>query len=89
MYALYVLKDYQKLVIGKALMDECIKRLAAYEYISVWVLFNNISAILWYGHYGFKMDGKTKSVSVTDDYQLDELRMTLRNLPYLKYKIEL
>jgi ribosomal protein S18 acetylase RimI-like enzyme len=59
-------------------MDECIKRLVTYEYISVWVLHNNLAAILWYEHYGFKMDGKSKSVSVMDDYQLDELRMTLR-----------
>ncbi|MFA5526523.1 MAG: GNAT family N-acetyltransferase [Acholeplasmataceae bacterium] len=77
-YAIYVLKDYHKLGIGKALMDECIKRLVTYEYISVWVLHNNLAAILWYEHYGFKMDGKSKSVSVMDDYQLDELRMTLR-----------
>ena len=77
-YALYVLKDYHKLGIGKALMDECIKRLASYKYMSVWVLHNNTQAILWYEHYGFKQDGKTKSVSVMDDYQLDELRMTLR-----------
>ncbi len=82
-YALYVLKDYQKLGIGKALMDECIKRLVTYEYVSVWVLHNNIPAITWYEHYGFKMDGETKSVSVMDNYQLNELRMTLRNESYL------
>lgn len=76
-YAIYVLKDYQKLGIGKALMDECIKRLATYKCVSVWVLYNNTPAILWYEHYGFKLDGKTKSVKVMDDYQLDELRMTL------------
>lgn len=76
-YAIYVLKDYQRLGIGKALMDECIKRLATYKCISVWVLYNNTPAILWYEHYGFKLDGKSKSVKVMDDYQLDERRMTL------------
>lgn len=75
--ALYVLKNYQKLGIGKALMDECIKRLASYEYVSVWVLHNNIQAISWYENYGFTKDGKAKSVSVMDNYKLDELRMSL------------
>jgi ribosomal protein S18 acetylase RimI-like enzyme len=77
-YALYVLKDYQKLGIGKALMVECIKRLATYEYVSVWVLHNNIQAIAWYENYGFTKDGKTKSVSVMDNYNLDEIRMSIR-----------
>jgi len=77
-YALYVLKDYQKLGIGKALMDECIKRLVTYEYISVWVLHNNIPAIAWYENYGFAKDGKTKSLPVMDNYNLDEIRMSIR-----------
>lgn len=76
--ALYVLKDYQKLGIGKALMDECINRLATYEYISIWVLHNNMPAIAWYEHYGFRKDGKTKSVSLMDHYFLDETRMSMR-----------
>lgn len=76
-YALYVLKDYQKLGIGKALMAECIKRLAKYEYVSVWVLHNNIHAIAWYENYGFTKDGKTKCVSVMDNYSLDEIRMSI------------
>ncbi|MBP6903869.1 MAG: GNAT family N-acetyltransferase [Bacilli bacterium] len=75
-YALYVLKDYQKLGIGKVLMDECIKRLASYKYVSVWVLHNNTKAILWYEKYGFKKDGKARSIPVLNNYQLDELRMT-------------
>lgn len=75
---LYVLKNYQKLSIGKALMDECIKRLASFEYVSVWVLHNNIQAIKWYENYGFTKDGKTKSVSVLNNYNLDELRMSIR-----------
>jgi ribosomal protein S18 acetylase RimI-like enzyme len=77
-YALYILKDYQKLGIGKALMDECIKRLASFEYVSVWVLHNNMKAIKWYENYGFTKDGKTKSVSVLNNYNLDELRMSIR-----------
>lgn len=77
-YALYVLEDYQKLGIGKALMDECIKRLASFEYVSVWVLHNNMQAIKWYENYGFTKDGKTKSVSVMNNYSLDELRMSIR-----------
>ncbi len=75
-YALYVLKDYQKMGVGKALMDECIKRLASFKYVNVWVLHNNTQAILWYEKYGFIKDGKTKLVPVLEDYQLYELRMT-------------
>ena len=57
-------------------MDECIKRLASYKYVSVWVLHNNTKAILWYEKYGFKKDGKARSIPVLNNYQLDELRMT-------------
>lgn len=78
MYALYVLKDYQKLGIGKALMNECIKRLASFEYVCVWVLHNNMQAIKWYENYGFTKDGKMKSVPVMNNYILDELRMSIR-----------
>lgn len=77
-YALYVLKDYQKLGIGKALMNECIKRLASFEYVCVWVLHNNMQAIKWYENYGFTKDGKMKSVPVMNNYNLDELRMSIR-----------
>lgn len=75
--AIYVLKDYQKLGIGKALMDECINRLHAHDEVSVWVLHNNLAAITWYEKYGFKQDGNKKSVKVMEDYSLDEVRMSL------------
>jgi ribosomal protein S18 acetylase RimI-like enzyme len=77
-YAIYVLQDYQKLGIGKALMDECINRMTNYEYISVWVLYNNLKAIDWYYKYGFEMDSKTKLVKVMENYSLNEIRMSMK-----------
>ncbi|MGD9887523.1 MAG: N-acetyltransferase family protein [Bacilli bacterium] len=76
--AIYVLKDYQRCGIGKALMDECIKRMNYFESVSVWVLYNNQEAIKWYEKYGFQKDGKTKSVKVMEDYCLDEIRMSMK-----------
>lgn len=75
-YAIYVLDNFQKLGIGKALMDECISRLNHYEYIAVWVLFNNVQSITWYIKYGFKEDGKTKKVRVLENYSLNEIHLT-------------
>ena len=59
-------------------MDEYIKRLASFEYVSVAVLHNKMQAIKWYMNYGFTRDGKTKSVSVMNNYNLDEFRMSIR-----------
>ncbi|MBE0700875.1 MAG: GNAT family N-acetyltransferase [Acholeplasmataceae bacterium] len=74
-YAIYVLKNFQKLGIGKALMDECICRLNNYEYIAIWVLFSNVKSIAWYIKYGFEEDGKTKKVKVLENYSLNENRL--------------
>lgn len=59
-------------------MDECVKRLASFEYYSVWVLHINMQAIKWYEKYGPHKAGKTKSVSVMTNYNLDELRMSIK-----------
>lgn len=75
-YAIYVLKAYQKRGIGKALMNECIRRLSGYQFVTVWVLSSNQPSIDWYQRYGFVMDGKTKRVNAMDDYFLEESRLT-------------
>ncbi len=76
--AIYVLKAYQKRGIGKALMDECVKRLDQYQQIIVWVLTSNIASIMWYENYGFKKDGHTKNVHKKHHYELHETRLTLK-----------
>jgi len=73
--AIYVLKDYQKQGIGKALMDECMSRLNDYQKIIVWVLSSNQKSIDWYERYGFIQDGNMKKIRVTENYELEEIRL--------------
>lgn len=74
--AIYILKKYQNLGIGKALMQECLKKLVHHEHIIVWVLSSNKKSIEWYINSGFQLDGESKELKVLEDYFLHEVRMT-------------
>ena len=58
--AIYVLKAYQGLGIGKQLMEACYKELSQYATLSLWVLGSNLLSIQFYEKQGFIADGKTK-----------------------------
>ena len=58
--AIYLLKKYQGLGIGKKLLEVCYKELRKYSKLSLWVLGMNKQAIAFYEHHGFIADGKTK-----------------------------
>lgn len=60
--AVYVLKDYQRLGIGKLLMSVCYSELQTFNKIILWVLESNIKAISFYEKEGFVKDGKTKTL---------------------------
>ncbi len=58
--AIYILKEYQNLGIGKKLMEVCYKELSKYSKRSVWVLGCNTKSLGFYERQGFVADGKTK-----------------------------
>lgn len=70
--ALYVLKDYQKQGVGKALLNEAIKSMEP-KNITLFVLKGNENAIEFYKHMKFEFTGKE-----IFDNGLIELEMLLR-----------
>lgn len=75
-YAIYVLKEFQKLGIGKMLMQACLNRLNNYKNNVLYVLDQNHRAITWYQQQGFVFDGHEKKVKTSvDGYYLVEQRM--------------
>ncbi|NLZ61238.1 MAG: GNAT family N-acetyltransferase [Acholeplasmataceae bacterium] len=58
--AVYVLKAYQGLGIGRKLMEVCYKELKKYSKLSLWVLGSNKKSVAFYEKQGFIADGKTK-----------------------------
>ncbi len=61
--AVYILKDYFGLGIGKKLMEACYNELKCYSKIALCVLNTNDNAISFYEHLGFKKDGKEKKLN--------------------------
>ncbi len=76
--AIYILKDYYGLGIGKKLMAVCYKELSQYNKIILWVLKTNKNAIDFYEHIGFVQDGKEKEVKINEGVKLVEIRMVLQ-----------
>lgn len=58
--AIYILKEYQGLGIGKKLMKLCYNELSKYDSIILWVLEDNIDSIKFYESQGFIREGKRK-----------------------------
>ncbi len=73
-YALYVLKKYQKMGIGKKLILMAMAMLPEYDRYAVWVLTDNQNAIGFYQHLGFAFDGTTKE-DVRPETVLKESRL--------------
>lgn len=72
-YAIYVLKEYQKKKIGYALMRASCDKLKEYKRIALWVLKDNRKAIDFYEKYGFSPDGTESEITLGTP--LTEIRM--------------
>ena len=57
-YALYVLKEYHGLGVGRRLMDAALEELRAYPQVCLWVLKANSRAIRFYEKCGFRATGE-------------------------------
>ena len=68
--AIYLLKEFQGLGIGKKVMDTLIEQLAGCKPITLWVLNGNDRAIGFYEHYGFRLNGIEKALSLGTELQM-------------------
>ena len=71
--AIYYLREYQGLGLGRKLMDATMAKLNSCTPITLYVLKGNDHAIGFYEHYGFRFDGTSQEISVGT-----ELRMVYR-----------
>lgn len=71
--ALYVLREYQGLGLGRMLLEQCVEMLHR-DKIALFVLKGNENAIRFYEHMGFRMTGHVAS---SHDGALTELEMCL------------
>ena len=72
-YAIYVLAAHQRKKVGYRLMNAAMDRLDGYDKVALWVLAGNEKAIRFYEKYGFRFDGKEKTVMIGSP--CTELRM--------------
>lgn len=61
-FAIYVLREYQKRKIGYRLMQAALEQLQNYPRVALWVLKENDKAIAFYQKYGFCFDGAKADV---------------------------
>ena len=64
LFALYVLKEYQRQGVGSALTREVFSRLADFQKIALWVLKGNERAVRFYEKTGFRFDGTEKELTL-------------------------
>lgn len=76
--AIYLLKEYQGLGIGKMLMNTCLEKLSKnkYDKFLVWVLKDNKKAINFYSKCGFEACGVEKEIVLGEP--IVEIRMIKR-----------
>lgn len=60
---IYLLRDFQHLGLGRALMEDALRRLqeSGYRKVTLWVLDSNAKAIRFYEKAGFSPDGAVKT----------------------------
>lgn len=75
--AIYVLKEFNGMGIGKQLMDRCFLELSEYTQVALWVLQSNIHAIRFYEKLGFQTDGIKKNVKLSNGASICEIRMVI------------
>lgn len=65
-HGIYILRQYQRLSLGKRLIREAKARLAAlgYHTVLLWVLKENRSAVAFYEKQGFHFDGSEKTATL-------------------------
>ena len=74
-FAIYVLRAYQKRRVGYRLMNAGLEKLRDYGKTVVWALKENEPAIRFYGRYGFARDGAEKEIVLGKP--LIELRLVI------------
>ncbi|MBP3322542.1 MAG: GNAT family N-acetyltransferase [Clostridia bacterium] len=75
-YAIYLLAAHQGKKVGYRLMNAAMERLDGYDKVALWVLAGNEKAIRFYERYGFRLDGKEKTVMIGSP--CTELRMVYK-----------
>lgn len=73
--AIYLLKQYQGLGIGRKLLNACFEVLSDYSSIVIWVLSANKKTIGFYKHFGFKADGMEKERKLSATTTINVIRM--------------
>ena len=73
--SIYVLGEYQRRGVGRALMDAALSKLSEFGKVALWVLKDNEKAIDFYKKLGFYPDGAEKEITLGKP--LTEIRMIL------------
>lgn len=74
-YAIYLLRCYYGQGVGAGLMSSALQGMSGSDKVVVWVLRGNERAIRFYGRFGFRFDGKSKTLDLGGE--VTELRMAL------------
>ena len=69
--AIYLLRDYQGMKLGYALLKEAVTRLAGSHKIVLWVLQGNDRAIRFYQKFGFAFNEKEKQLPFGTELQME------------------
>ncbi len=76
--AMYILKEYQGLGIGRYLIQHCFVDLYGIKNIYIWTLSQNIKSIQFYHHFGFIEDGGKKDLTLQKGKSFPLSRMRKR-----------
>ena len=74
-YAIYLLSNYYGQGVGTRLMSSALQGMSGCDKVVVWVLRGNERAIRFYERFGFRFDGKSKTLDLGGE--VTELRMVL------------
>lgn len=69
LFALYVLPEYYGTGLGRLLTNEALSRLSQPK-VCLWVLKDNLRAIRFYEKYGFRADGREKTLTLGTPVQV-------------------